>query len=220
MATDESTRVTRAERALLLRGIYVIVNEGAHDPLAIARAALDAGVRVVQYRAKAGIVQHNVQHLREMTRAVGALLIMNDDWRAALAYDCDGVHLGPDDNGFAHVAPVRDALENRVIGLSCGTVEEARAAEAGGADYIGVGAVYATTSKADAGAPIGIDGLMRVAGACRLPVAAIGGIGTENLRDVRRSGVAMAAVISALTGHDPRLAAESLAKIWRDEEPA
>ena len=203
----------------MLRGIYVIVNEGAHDPVRIASAALDAGVRIVQYRAKTGVVPQTLERLRILTREHDALLIMNDDWRAAIAYNCDGVHLGPDDSGFANVAPVRDALGERLIGLSCGTVDEAREADASGADYIGVGAVYATASKADAGDPIGIDGLRRVASATRLPVAAIGGIGVENLRSVRTTGVAMAAVISAVAGApEPRLAVEWLVRIWRDEE--
>lgn len=222
MAAHESpARVTRGARTALLSGIYVIVNEGAHDPVRIASAALDAGVRIVQYRAKNGIVPQTIEQLRAITRKQDALLIMNDDWRAALAYDCDGVHLGPDDSGFANVAPVREALGERLIGLSCGTVKEAREADASGADYIGVGAVYGTASKADAGDPIGIEGLRRVASATRLPVAAIGGIGVENVRAVRLTGVAMAALISAVAdAPDPCLAAEWLVRIWRDEEGA
>ena len=96
----------------------------------------------------------------------------------------------------------------RLIGLSCGTVDEALAAASRDVDYLGVGAVYATGSKPDAGAPIGIDGLMRVAGATRFPVAAIGGIDAFNLGTVARTGVAMAAVISAIAGDpDPAFAA-------------
>jgi thiamine-phosphate pyrophosphorylase len=214
MATHEATRLTRAERAARLHGIYVIVNEDARV-LAIASAALDAGVRVLQYRAKSGIDAEHLQVLRERTRARGALLIVNDDWRAALAFDCDGVHLGPDDDGFAAVAPVRVALADRLIGLSCGTIGEARRADAQDADYLGVGAVYATGSKADAGAPIGIDGLHAVAAASRYPVAAIGGITAENVDAVRASGVAMAAVIAAISAAvDPLSAARGLVERW------
>jgi thiamine-phosphate pyrophosphorylase len=214
MATNEAPVLTRAHRAAQLHGIYAIVNEDGRA-LDIARAALDAGVRIVQYRAKNGIVAANLQRLREWTRTQGALLIVNDDWRAALAFDCDGVHLGPGDDGFDSVAPVRAALRDRLIGLSCGTVSEAQWAGAEDADYAGVGAVYATASKSDAGEPIGIDGLQQVAAACRYPVAAIGGIGLQQIDAVRASGVAMAAVISALaSAGDPRAAASALVERW------
>lgn len=215
MAAHETARVTRASRLARLRGIYVIVNEGDPSPVTIARAALDAGVRIVQYRAKTGIVADHLRALRTMTHEHDALLIMNDDCEAAIAYDCDGVHLGPDDAGFASVETVRTALGERLIGLSCGTVEEARLAQRYGADYIGVGAVYATRSKDDAGAPIAIAGLAQVAAATELPVAAIGGITLERLDAVRASGVAMAAVISAIANAcDPAAAARALVTRW------
>jgi thiamine-phosphate pyrophosphorylase len=215
MATHEAARLTRAGRAALLRGIYPIVNEGAGDPLAIARAALDAGVTVLQYRAKTGVDAARLRALRAETARRGALLIVNDDWEAALAFDADGVHLGPDDAGFDRVPAIREALRDRLIGLSCGTAAEARGA--GDADYLGVGAVYATASKADAGAPIGIDGLLDVARATTLPVAAIGGIDATTIGQVRDAGVAMAAVISAISGAaNPAAAAAQLVARWND----
>jgi thiamine-phosphate pyrophosphorylase len=208
MATDETARVTR------LHGIYAIVNETS-AVLDIARACIDAGITVLQYRAKNGINKDHLILLRALTYDSGALLIVNDDWRAAAAFDCDGVHLGPDDDGFIEIAPVRSALGQRLIGLSCGTVEEAREANRLGADYIGVGSVYATGSKADAGDPIGIDGLRRVASVAAMPVVAIGGITVQNLDPVRETGVAMAAVISAISSApDPAAAAHELVQRW------
>lgn len=221
MAAPETTRVTRAARAALLHGIYAIANEGAGDPVALVAAALDAGVRIVQYRAKGGIVAARLRALRALTRERDALLILNDDARAALEFDCDGVHLGPDDRGFTDVAPIRAALDDRLIGLSCGTVAQARAASTRDVDYLGIGAVYATGSKDDAGAPIGIDGLTRVAGATTLPSAAIGGIDAANLGAVARTGVAMAAVISAIANDpDHGVAALRLVRIWNAAVPA
>jgi thiamine-phosphate pyrophosphorylase len=212
VATHETARITRAHRTALLRGIYLIVNDSARA-VAIASAALGAGVRIVQYRAKSGIDAERLRALREITRAHDALLIMNDDCEATLAFDCDGVHLGPDDAGFTRVDEVRTRVEDRLIGLSCGTVDEAR--QAGDADYLGVGSVFATASKADAGAPIGIDGLRAVAAATALPVAAIGGITPLGLALVRHTGVAMAAVISAIGDHPyPATAARELIAIW------
>jgi thiamine-phosphate pyrophosphorylase len=200
-----------------LAGIYCIVN-ASHRCLEIAGAALSGGVRIVQYRAKGAFVVEQAQALRDVTRAHGALFIINDDWRAALDCDADGVHLGPDDAGFARVSEVRAAFGNRIVGLSCGTPDEAHAAHEAGADYIGVGAVYATASKEDAGEPIGIAGLQRVAAAAPLPVAAIGGITAQRLSEVRATGVAMAAVLAAISdAAHPQAAAEELARLWREE---
>jgi thiamine-phosphate diphosphorylase len=208
-------RLSRESRVALLRGIYAIVNEDESDPLHLARAVTDAGIRIVQYRAKRGIVERHLRELREIVRACGGLLIVNDDAEAALRFDCDGVHLGPGDPNFSNVAPVRAALGDRLIGLSCGTVEEARAASERDVDYLGVGSVFATTSKDDAGDSIGIEGLQRVANASRFPIAAIGGIDAFNLGAVARSGVAMAAVISAIARDpDPGFAARRLVRMW------
>lgn len=185
------------------------------DPLGLVRAILEGGVRIIQYRAKTGIVPAQAAALRELTRACDALFLINDDWRAAVRFDADGVHLGPEDNGFDALPEIRRALGERIIGISCGTVDEAGVMQAAGADYIGAGSVYATSSKSDAGAPIGLGGLREIAAATWLPVAAIGGITAENLRDVRAAGVAMAAMISALSSAaDPRAAAAALVSTW------
>ena len=129
VATRAPERVTRADRARSLHGIYVILND---DPrmLELAQAVLDAGVRIVQYRAKRGIVAEHVLALRDLTRRNDALLIVNDDWRATEAFDCDGVHLGPGDDGFDQLSRCALPCGERLIGLSCGTTEEARAADA------------------------------------------------------------------------------------------
>jgi len=201
---------------MTLRGIYAIVNDGP-DAIAIARAALDAGVGIVQYRAKAGVVVATARAIVAAAREAGALAIVDDDVEAARTFGFSGVHLGPDDDGFGRVGDVRARLgAGAVVGLSAGTPEEARAAHAAGADYLGVGAVYATASKADAGPPIGLEGLARVAAAALdMPVAAIGGIGIARIAVVRATGVAMAAVISAISdAPDPRAAADALVRAW------
>jgi thiamine-phosphate diphosphorylase len=206
--------MNRAQRAALLHGIYVILNEEP-QVLELAAAVLDAGVRIVQYRAKSGIRARTVRALRARTRDSAALLIVNDDWRAANEFDCDGVHLGPGDDGFAQIAPVRDALGERLVGLSCGTLAEVNTANAGKVDYLGVGAVFPTSSKADAGAAIGIEGLRVLVKASAVPVAAIGGITAAAIPQVLQSGAAMAAVISAISNaSDPRDAARQLVDAW------
>ena len=201
-----------------LQGIYAIVNDGERA-VSLTHEYLEGGIRLVQYRAKNGIDRERLRALRETTRAYGALLIVNDDWRAAVEYGCDGVHLGPGDDGFDDPRRVRAALGKLLVGMSCGTIEEAREAIPGIVDYIGVGPVYATGSKADAGEPIGIAGLKAVALATTLPVAAIGGITLGNVDAVRASGVAMTAVISALAeAPDPRAAARTFCARWNDAQ--
>jgi thiamine-phosphate pyrophosphorylase len=208
--------MTRAQRAAKLRGIYAIVNENAQcDPVELTSAILQGGARIVQYRAKSGIVAAHAHAMRDLTRTYDALFILNDEWRAVDRYDADGVHIGPEDAQNHEMSAIRAALADRVIGVSCGTPEEARAADAHDADYVGAGSVYVTSSKADAGDPIGIAGLSAVAAATRLPVAAIGGITLAELHDVRESGVAMAAVISAIANaEDPREATAALVREW------
>ncbi|MGB6712867.1 MAG: thiamine phosphate synthase [Candidatus Cybelea sp.] len=213
MATNAAARVTRRQRAELLRDIYVIVNEDARA-IELAQAVLTAGVRILQYRAKTGLSGDRLRALRALTRERDALLIMNDNWRAAVEFDCDGVHLGPDDAGFDRVASVRAMLPERLIGLSSGTIAEAKAA--GDADYLGVGSIFATGSKNDAGEPIGLDGLQAIAACTLLPIAAVGGLTAARLPEVRRSGAAMAAVISAVAGAPaPGCAARELIEAWQ-----
>ncbi len=213
MATNAAARVTRRQRAELLRDIYVIVNEDARA-IELAQAVLTAGVRILQYRAKTGLSGDRLRALRALTRERDALLIMNDNWRAAVEFDCDGVHLGPDDAGYDRVASVRAMLPERLIGLSSGTIAEAKAA--GDADYLGVGSIFATGSKNDAGEPIGLDGLQAIAASTLLPIAAVGGLTAARLPEVRRSGAAMAAVISAVAGAPaPGCAARELIEAWQ-----
>lgn len=184
-----------------LRGLYAITDDhmgGGH--LSISRAALAGGAGVIQLRDKTTplhtllSIGHEVRHL---TRAARALLIVNDRIDIALALDADGVHLGPDD---MPVAEARHVLgPHRLLGVSCGDVAEARSAERAGADYIGAGAVFGTTTKSDAGAPIGLAALGAMVAATALPVAAIGGINRQNIEAVAATGAAMACVISAIT---------------------
>lgn len=210
MAADAPARVTR-ER---LRGIYAILNE-APNLLALASEVLDGGIRLVQYRAKDGVRRESLESLRSLTREFDALLFLNDDWRAAVEYGCDGAHLGPGDDGFDEPERVHAAAPHLLLGCSCATAAEVRRANEGGADYVGIGSVFATQSKSDAGAPIGIAGLQRLARVSRVPVAAIGGIAPDNLSAIRASGVAMAALISAISAaQSPRSVARELVAAW------
>jgi thiamine-phosphate pyrophosphorylase len=180
-----------------LRGIYALVDAGlTARPLALLEAILAGGVRIVQYRAKNGVDRTLVARLHELTRAASALLIVNDDLQAAL--DADGLHVGQEDLALLDASALRVALSGRLVGVSCGTPAEARAAARLGADYLGVGPYARTVTKDDAGDPLGIEGMREVVAASSAPVAAIGGIGRDQLPGVVRSGVSMAAIASAI----------------------
>lgn len=195
-------------------GIYAVVDRSLVErPVSFLDELLAAGIRIVQYRAKDGVHRAVVRAMRERTRAAGGVLIVNDDLDAAL--DADGWHAGQEDLAGHDLAAVRARLGSRIFGVSCGVAREAQGAETTGADYVGVGPFAATATKPDAGPAIGAAGVRAVVVATHLPVVAIGGIDAHNVAEVRRTGAAMAAVVSALArARDPRAAAADLIERW------
>ena len=196
-----------------LAGIYALVEpQRREEPLGYVDALLRGGVRLFQLRAKHGCEPALLDAVVGRVRGAGGVTIVNDD--VGLAERADGVHLGQADAAAHDLEALRRRLGPRIIGLSCGTPAEARAAPRE-VDYLGVGPMFATASKADAGGPIGVNGVLAVAGATPLPVAAIGGITLASLDAVRESGAAMVAVISALAdARDPEAAARAFVRRW------
>jgi thiamine-phosphate pyrophosphorylase len=140
-----------------------------------------------------------------IVRSAGGLFIINDRLDVALAVGADGVHLGPDDPPLSDARTVAaealGAVANAfIIGCSVDTPAAAAQAEAEGASYLGVGAVYATANKSDAGDIIGLEGLERVVEAVSIPVVAIGGITPERAVAVAKTGACGSAVIGAVMG--------------------
>lgn len=165
----------------------------------VVRAAVEAGAPAVQLRNKGQSARELLtvgRELRSITRAAGALLFVNDRLDVALALEADGVHVGPDDLTVAAVRAV--APPGFLIGRSADQLSVARQAVEDGADYIGCGAVYATTTKGDAGEVIGLDGLDAVARAVNVPVVAIGGITVARAAEVGRTRAAGIAVVGAV----------------------
>jgi thiamine-phosphate pyrophosphorylase len=165
----------------------------------VVQAALQGGAPSVQLRAKHASAREMValaHTLLPLTRAAGALLWVNDRMDVALAAGVDGAHLGDDDLPLE--AARRIAPEGFLLGRSVDTPELARAAVAAGADYLGVGPAFATGSKSDAGQPIGIEGVERVAASVEVPVVAIGGIDATNTARLAAAGAAGVAVIRAV----------------------
>ncbi|HET7326783.1 MAG TPA: thiamine phosphate synthase [Nocardioidaceae bacterium] len=182
------------------------------DVLAITAAALDAGVRWVQVRAK----HHTDRELMLLTEAVldlarpsGATVVVDDRADVAHAAGAHGVHLGATDLPVERVRRMLGA--EAVIGATARDSAEAAAAAAAGATYVGVGPVFATSSKTGLPAPVGIDTVAAVAADTDLPVIAISGIDAGRAQALRRAGVHGVAVLSAVSeAADPAMAAADL----------
>ena len=191
--------------------LTVITDEVLARPRALSdvvREALAAGAPTIQLRLKGATARELLEAahtLIPIVRSAGALLIVNDRLDVALAAGADGVHLGPDDppvmDARAVAADTLSAVaDSFIVGYSANGTDEATRAEAEGADYLGVGAVYATANKSDAGEVIGLEGLRRVVKAVSIPVVAIGGITPERARAVAETGACGCAAIGAVMG--------------------
>jgi thiamine-phosphate pyrophosphorylase len=180
----------------------------------VVAAALDAGARAVQLRAKRASPAEQVALARlllALTRPVGARLFVNDRVDVALAANADGVHLGPDD--LPVKAARRAVPAGFLVGYSTDDPDDAQRAVADGADYLGCGAVWRTGTKAVGEEAIGLDRLDQVAGAVTVPVVAIGGITPDRARAVAQTRASGVAVVRALmAASDPRAVARAL--LW------
>ena len=181
-------------------GLYLVTDRRlCGDIVSAVGEALEAGARFVQLREKdldGGELLRLARRLRAITRDYGALLIVNDRVDVALLAEADGVHLGK--NGFSPV-DAREALgEERLVGVSTHNVAEALEAQRGGADFITLGPVYPTPSKAHYGESVGIRTLKEVAEKVAIPVYAIGGIKRDKVEEVLKAGASGIAVISAV----------------------
>lgn len=179
------------------------------------RAALDGGVTAIQLRAKGWTDRQLLDAalaLGPLCRDASALFIVNDRIDIALAAGADGIHLGVED---LPVAVARRLLgPDAVIGYSPESDADREAAEAAGVDYLGVGPVYGTGTKLDAGEAIGLDGLRRAVSATRLPVIGIGGIAIDQAADVVSTGAVGVALVGAVfLSDDPAASARRLREV-------
>jgi len=182
------------------------------DSLLVAEAALEAGAPTLQVRLKTGSDADRYRlawAIAQRCRATGATCLVNDRADLAVAVDADGVHVGADDLPVTAVRAVVGA--DRLVG---GTVRDPEAAQrlvAEGADYLGVGPTFATSSKVGLPEPIGIEGVRAVAGAVDVPVIAIAGISAETVDAVLSAGAWGVAVIGAIAAApDPHVATHDL----------
>ena len=185
---------------------------GAEGMLRTTEEALEGGVTIVQLRAptwKKRALAACARDLLEILRPRGIPLIINDHADVAAGGGAAGLHVGQDDLSSADAR--RIIGPDMILGLSAGNVDEVRGVDPALVDYLGIGPVWATATKKDAGAAVGLEGLASLSAASPLPVVAIGGIGASNAADVMRTGVDGIAVVSAICGQaSPRTAAENL----------
>jgi thiamine-phosphate pyrophosphorylase len=191
----------RKDKAAGISGLYVILDTGVlrgRSHTEAAKQVIQAGVKTIQLRDKAMEKKSLISVARELQalcKQNNVLFIMNDYVDIALAADVDGLHIGQDDLP-AEVAR-RLLPRDKILGVSASTVEQAVAAEAAGADYIGVGCVYPTSSKDDIEL-VGVDRVRQIKRAVKIPVAAIGGISASNINEVIEAGADSVCVISAV----------------------
>lgn len=186
----------------LPKGVYAITDSETSlgkNLIEYSTELLLGGAKILQYREKnkrKGEILKEALELKKLTTKFNALFIINDYIDIALLVDADGVHLGQKD------LPLKEARkllgENKIIGISANTFEEAKEAELNGADYIGVGPIFSTQTKKDANLPTGTKLLTKIKENLSIPFTAIGGIKLSNLDEVLKTGTTSICLVSEL----------------------
>lgn len=186
----------------LPKGVYAITDSETSlgkNLIEYSTELLLGGAKILQYREKnkrKGEILKEALELKKLTTKFNALFIINDYIDIALLVDADGVHLGQKD------LPLKEARkllgENKIIGISANTFEEAKEAQLNGADYIGVGPIFSTQTKKDADLPTGTKLLTKIKENLSIPFTAIGGIKLSNLDEVLKTGTTSICLVSEL----------------------
>ena len=177
--------------------LYLVTDEKYDNLINKVEKILMRGVNLVQYRAKHKTTQEmflEAQELKKVCDKFNVPLLINDRIDIALAVDAAGVHLGQDDLPCQIARKILG--KNKIIGVSVHNILEAQKAEADGANYLGVGAIFPTTTKTDVSV-LGLDGLKKICQVAKIPVVGIGGIDFENKDAVFAAGASGVAMVSA-----------------------
>ena len=176
------------------------------DLYTVVEDALKGGITLFQFREKGKGALEGKEKLelavkiQDLCKKYNVPFIVNDDIELALEIDADGVHVGQDDLG---VDEIRKLMPDKIIGLSIGNEEELKQSKVEYVDYVGVGPVYVTQSKDDAGGAIGYEGLELMRKLLpQMPLVAIGGIQTQHIKDVMKTNVDGVSIISAISYSD------------------
>ena len=186
--------------------LYVVTDSGlskGRTDAEVARLAYEGGADAVQLRMKHSDGREMLEQALEIRKVADEycrFFFVNDRVDIAMASGADGVHLGQSD---IPLEVARDLMgETAIIGISVDNVEQAVAAAEGGADYIGIGAIFNTSTKPDAKQGVGLGAIYEIRQAVDIPIVAIGGINRGNIQDVVRAGADAAAVVSAVVAQD------------------
>jgi thiamine-phosphate pyrophosphorylase len=197
------SKLLRQDRTKRIKGLYVIIDIEflkGRSPLDAARAAIKGGATIIQLRDKKDSRRRFYEiavTLQNLCKQSHVLFIVNDSLEVALAANADALNVGQQD---LPVVEARRLLPiDKLLGASASTLEEARTAQADGADYLGVGAIYATATKKDIEV-VGLGKIKQIKKSVNLPIVAIGGINRDNIADVMKAGADAVAVISAVLG--------------------
>ncbi|WP_337102072.1 thiamine phosphate synthase [Paenibacillus sp. YIM B09110] len=183
--------------------LYAITGEQFHpnrDLIEVMEEAIQGGVDIIQLRDKTSAkpeLLRKARALRELTRKHGVTFIVNDHIDVAMEVDADGIHLG---QGDVSLLDARKIVGDKIIGISTHALQEAWLAQQQGADYIGVGPVYRTATKADVVDPVGVSYVREVTQHIRIPFVAIGGIKLNNVDEVIGAGATRICAVSEIVG--------------------
>ena len=197
--------------------LYLVTDNSADEEkfLKTIEESINGGVSVVQLREKTAdtLEFYNLAlKVKEITTKYNVPLIINDRIDVALAVDADGVHVGQSDMPCDVARKLIG--ENKILGVSAATIDEAKKAEKDGADYIGTGAVFPTSTKDDAPSITKKD-LKDIVDSINIPVVAICGINIENAKELKNTGISGLSVVSAIMSADnPKKASEKLLNIF------
>ena len=198
--------------------VYLVTdhrNKTDEEFLNIIEEAIKGGTTVVQLREKTASTKDFYElalKVKEITSKYDVPLLINDRIDIALAVDSEGIHIGQDDMP-AEIA--RKIIgDNKILGVSASTVEQAKKAEKDGADYIGSGAIFPTSTKDDADS-VSKEELKEIVDSIDIPVVAIGGITLDNASSIKDTGIAGFSVVSAImSAEDPKEASRKLKEIY------
>jgi len=199
-------------------GLYVVMTDPVAGYEACAQAAVNCGIRYVQLRMKNAsreLIVSNARKVREITRGTNTRFIVNDDVEIAKEVDADGVHLGQDDLPITEARRIWGTPE-KIFGLSTHSEEQAEAAVTLKPDYIGIGPVFPTPTKAVADPALGVERAGQIAKTTPIPHVVLGGLNKTNLEAVLRAGaINYCAVRAIMQSNSPEEEILKLQMVWR-----
>ena len=186
--------------------LYLVTDRdilGERDLCKAVEDSIKGGATIIQLREK--FIDDNkfleiAKEVQKITKKYNIPLIINDNVKIAKEINAEGVHIGQSDESLEEAR--KELGENKIIGVSVGSIEEALKAQAGGANYLGIGTIFYTGSKKDINKPLGIENLKNIVESIKIPCVAIGGIHLNNIKEVMETGVNGVAVISEILGKE------------------